>query len=57
MTCMQLRQHRNGRESTEALLSRLIKLTVETGMITATVATVDLMLFCAFQHANFHFVP
>ncbi|RPD54774.1 hypothetical protein L226DRAFT_611205 [Lentinus tigrinus ALCF2SS1-7] len=43
--------------STDAILSRIITLTVETGVLTATVACIDLSLFVAFPQTNYHFAP
>jgi hypothetical protein len=34
-----------------------MRLTVETGALTASVATVDLTLFLVFKHNNFHMAP
>ncbi|KAI0748587.1 hypothetical protein C8Q80DRAFT_1172658 [Daedaleopsis nitida] len=39
------------------LLSRLIHLTVETGILTASVACLDLILFVAVKHSNLHMTP
>ncbi len=39
------------------MLSRIIRLTVETGVLTATIACIDLVLFLAFPTANYHFAP
>jgi len=46
-----------GFRSTNVLISRLIRMTVETGTITATMATLDVILFLSFRHANYHTVP
>jgi len=46
-----------GFRATNVLISRLIRMTVETGTITATVATLDVTLFLSFRHANYHTVP
>ncbi|KAI0709498.1 hypothetical protein C8Q76DRAFT_799496 [Earliella scabrosa] len=43
--------------ASDAMLSRLIRLTIETGTATATVACVDLALFVAFKHNNLHQTP
>lgn len=37
------------------MISRLIRLTVETGTVTATSAAVELILFEVFQSTNLHF--
>lgn len=41
---------------TKDMLNKLIKLTVETGMITAFGATIELIFFWAFHHNNIHFI-
>ena len=41
---------------TKDTLNKLIKLTVETGMITAFGATIELILFWAFHQNNVHFI-
>ncbi|RDX42206.1 hypothetical protein OH76DRAFT_1318931, partial [Lentinus brumalis] len=43
--------------ASDAMLSRIIRLTVETGVLTATIACIDLVLFLAFPTANYHFAP
>ncbi|KAL1665337.1 hypothetical protein GGF50DRAFT_126451 [Schizophyllum commune] len=40
-----LRNHKTGFESTDNYIDRLIKMTVQTGMVTAVWATIDLLLF------------
>lgn len=47
------RDHSFGR--TNRMISRLIRLTVETGTVTATSAAMELILFEAFQSTNLHF--
>ncbi|KAF8492465.1 hypothetical protein JB92DRAFT_1234911 [Gautieria morchelliformis] len=39
------------------LLTRLMRLTIETGALTATVATVDVIVFNLFKHNNIHLCP
>ncbi|KAF8515206.1 hypothetical protein JB92DRAFT_2829750 [Gautieria morchelliformis] len=39
------------------ILSRLMRLTIETGALTATVATVDVVVFNLFKHNNIHLCP
>ena len=41
----------------DAILSRLIRLTIETGTLTASIAVVDLILFLVFIDNNLHFTP
>ncbi|ETW75408.1 hypothetical protein HETIRDRAFT_456021 [Heterobasidion irregulare TC 32-1] len=41
---------------TKDMLNKLIKLTVETGMITAFGATIELIFFWVFHHNNIHFI-
>ncbi|KAI0709503.1 hypothetical protein C8Q76DRAFT_799500 [Earliella scabrosa] len=43
--------------ASDALLSRLIRLTVETGSLTASLATLDLILFVTFKDNFLHFIP
>ncbi|KAI0647273.1 hypothetical protein C8Q79DRAFT_617019 [Trametes meyenii] len=43
--------------ASDAMISRLIRLTVETGCATASVACVDLILFLVFRHNNLHMTP
>ncbi|KAJ3879846.1 hypothetical protein F5051DRAFT_325022, partial [Lentinula edodes] len=42
-------------KETERMISRLIRLTVETGVVTATSAIMELILFQSFQENNLHF--
>ncbi|KAF8876181.1 hypothetical protein BD779DRAFT_1629596 [Infundibulicybe gibba] len=46
-----------GFSSTHVLISRLIRLTIETGSMTAIVATIDIALFLGFPHNNYHTTP
>ncbi|KAI0707589.1 hypothetical protein C8Q76DRAFT_627952, partial [Earliella scabrosa] len=57
-TCMlyYLIRGRQGLAS-DAILSRLIRLTIETGTLTASVACVDLIFFLLFKHNNLHMAP
>ncbi|TCD65364.1 hypothetical protein EIP91_002762 [Steccherinum ochraceum] len=48
---------KNGVKRTTTLLTRLIKLTFETGMVCSTFAIVDLSLFLRFQENNYHLLP
>lgn len=52
----QLLRGRQGLAS-DAMISRLVRLTVETGSVTASVAIVDLILFLCFKHNNLHMTP
>ena len=52
----QLSKGRHG-VATDALLSRLVRLTVETGALTASVSLLDLVFFTAFRHNNLHMTP
>jgi len=54
---LQQARSRSGVKSTSTLLTRLIKLTFETGMACASLAIVDLTLFLRFQHNNLHLLP
>ncbi|KAK0477638.1 hypothetical protein IW261DRAFT_1633289, partial [Armillaria novae-zelandiae] len=44
-------------KSTRILLSRLIRLTIETGTVTAVIAAVHLALFLAYHDNNYHTAP
>jgi hypothetical protein len=39
---------------TQALVTKLVRLIVETGMLTAMTATIDLILFMVFPHTAYH---
>ncbi|PFH47147.1 hypothetical protein AMATHDRAFT_50523 [Amanita thiersii Skay4041] len=52
-----LSKSRAGFRATNELLVKLIRITVETGLVTAAVAVVDLAMFLAFKDANYHIVP
>ncbi|KAK0478579.1 hypothetical protein EDD18DRAFT_1443201 [Armillaria luteobubalina] len=43
--------------STQILVTKLIRLTIETGSVTAIVALLTLILFFAFPHQNFYVTP
>lgn len=51
-----LSRAQTGLKSTQALLSRLIRLTIETGTTTAALALVNIALFLAYPN-NYHTVP
>jgi len=57
MTYHLSRRRPDAYKSTKVLISRLIRMTVETGTITATVATLDVILFLAFRGATYHVAP
>ncbi|KAK0192533.1 hypothetical protein F5146DRAFT_507044 [Armillaria mellea] len=44
-------------KETQAIISKFIRLTIETGSMTATVAVTDLILFLVFPHNNYHITP
>ncbi|THH29898.1 hypothetical protein EUX98_g4286 [Antrodiella citrinella] len=54
---LQQARRNSGVKSTANLLTRLTKLTFETGMACASFAIVDLTLFLRFQHNNLHLLP
>ncbi|TFK86051.1 hypothetical protein K466DRAFT_551121 [Polyporus arcularius HHB13444] len=43
--------------ASDALISRLMRLTVETGALTASIACLDLVFFTTFRHNNLHMTP
>ncbi|TFK31424.1 hypothetical protein BDQ12DRAFT_740025 [Crucibulum laeve] len=46
-----------GFKRTHTIITRIIRLTVETGSTTATVAVIDVVLFLAFRQNNYHTAP
>ncbi|TFK61172.1 hypothetical protein BDN72DRAFT_965317 [Pluteus cervinus] len=48
---------KTGFNATKVLLTKLVRLTIETGTITATFAIIDLSLFLAFPNNNYHTAP
>ncbi|KIJ43986.1 hypothetical protein M422DRAFT_169008, partial [Sphaerobolus stellatus SS14] len=52
-----LARSRTGFRSTNIILVKLIRITVETGFIVATVAVIDLTLFLTFNSTNYHIAP
>ncbi|PBK73887.1 hypothetical protein ARMSODRAFT_1014221 [Armillaria solidipes] len=52
-----LMRHNTSFRQTRILITKLIRLTVETGSVTAVVALVTLILFLAFPHQNFYGTP
>ncbi|KAK0460152.1 uncharacterized protein EV420DRAFT_1268348 [Desarmillaria tabescens] len=53
----ELSQAHTGLKSTQVLISRLIRLTIETRTATATLAVIDITLFLAYPNNNYHTVP
>ncbi|KAK0186939.1 hypothetical protein F5146DRAFT_758169 [Armillaria mellea] len=56
MTCLLCRAQ-TGLKSTRILLSRLIRLTIETGTATAAIAIIDMALYLASHNNNYYTVP
>lgn len=52
-----LRRSKTGFRATTTLLSKIIRITLETGLACATLAILDLALFLAFQENNYHLAP
>ncbi|KAH8079081.1 hypothetical protein BXZ70DRAFT_1050981 [Cristinia sonorae] len=52
-----LHKSKTGFKQTGALLSKFIRVTVETGLICATFAILDLAFFLAFKNNNYHLAP
>lgn len=52
-----LNKNKTGFRSTNAVIVKIIRLTVETGLITTTFAIIDLSLYLAFPRDNYHLVP
>ncbi|KAF8890366.1 hypothetical protein BD779DRAFT_265644 [Infundibulicybe gibba] len=52
-----LSRSETGFRSTQILISKLIRLTIETGCMTAATATADIALFLAFPHSTYHTTP
>ncbi|KAF8514946.1 hypothetical protein BU17DRAFT_94035 [Hysterangium stoloniferum] len=52
-----LLKSRTGFHKTDMLLTRLVRVTVETGLICATFAILDLVLFLSFENNNYHLAP
>ncbi|KAF9461111.1 hypothetical protein BDZ94DRAFT_1264621 [Collybia nuda] len=44
-------------KATQALVTKIMRLTIETGSLTAAVAIIDVALFLAFPEHNFHVAP
>ncbi|KAK0234839.1 hypothetical protein EDD85DRAFT_95216 [Armillaria nabsnona] len=51
------RRAQTGLKSNRILLSRLIRLTIETGTATAAIAAIDMALFLACPNNNYHTIP
>ncbi|KAK0187001.1 hypothetical protein F5146DRAFT_1063222 [Armillaria mellea] len=56
MTCLLCRAQ-TGLKSTRILLSRLIRLTIETGTATAAIAIIDIVVYLGYPNTNYHIVP
>ncbi|KAG2049335.1 hypothetical protein BDR06DRAFT_999276 [Suillus hirtellus] len=52
-----LSKSRTGFRATDSLLNKLIRITIETGMLTAIIAIIELTLFLTFKHNFYHVVP
>ncbi|KAK0483088.1 hypothetical protein EDD18DRAFT_754330 [Armillaria luteobubalina] len=52
-----LTRSKTGLRSTQVLLTKIIRLTIETGSVTATAAIVTLVLFFVFPHQTFYVAP
>lgn len=52
-----LHKSNTGFRATTTLLSKFIRITVETGLTCATFAILDLALFLAFEQNNYHLAP
>ncbi|KAL0575936.1 hypothetical protein V5O48_006048 [Marasmius crinis-equi] len=52
-----LSRYNEGFHETRDLVRRLIRLTMETGSLTAAIATLDLILFLAFPTQDYHITP
>lgn len=52
-----LYKSKTGFKHTAALISKFIRVTVETGLVCATFAILDLSLFLAFKTNNYHLAP
>ncbi|OCH83825.1 hypothetical protein OBBRIDRAFT_711595, partial [Obba rivulosa] len=52
-----LARGRTGFKSTDLILNKLIRATVETGLCTALLATTELVLFLVFKHNFYHTLP
>ncbi|KAJ8487633.1 hypothetical protein ONZ45_g14258 [Pleurotus djamor] len=52
-----LSKSRTGFRQTNVLLTKLVRIVIETGLTCATFAVLDLILFLAFQETNYHLAP
>ncbi|KAF9460010.1 hypothetical protein BDZ94DRAFT_1311874 [Collybia nuda] len=52
-----LSRRATGFSDTQAMITKIMRLTVETGSLTATVAIIDVVLFIAFKSRNYHVAP
>ncbi|KAF8916020.1 hypothetical protein CPB85DRAFT_1291128 [Mucidula mucida] len=52
-----LNQSRTGFRSTNLILAKFVRLTIETGAVCATFAILDLTFFLIYKHNNYHLAP
>ncbi|KAF9045665.1 hypothetical protein BDZ89DRAFT_1007879 [Hymenopellis radicata] len=52
-----LNQSRTGFRSTNLILAKFVRLTIETGAVCATFAVLDLTFFLVYKHNNYHLAP
>lgn len=52
-----LTQSRTGFKSTNVLITKVIRVTVETGLICAAFAIIDLSFFLGYRDNNYHLAP
>ena len=52
-----LNRSNTGFKQTSTLLSKFIRLTLETGLVCAAFAILDMSFYCAFQTNNYHLAP
>lgn len=46
-----------GFSQTDSVITKLIRMTVETGLVTTTAAITELILFLVYEHNNLHMIP
>ncbi|KAF5319251.1 hypothetical protein D9619_008327 [Psilocybe cf. subviscida] len=52
-----LSRNNTGMKETQMIINKLVRMTIETGALTATVATIDVALFLALPGRAYHIVP
>lgn len=57
VSLFQLARASTGFSQTDSVITKLIRMTVETGMLTTTAAITELILFLVYQHNNLHMIP